>query len=204
MKQGYDLLEKKMTKGTWIEHVFEFDAGLPAMGVRNELEDRKIEPAIPGMILTIDHDNHKDADGKQKSFARLYAPNTPHTTSAEVRSCASCHLDPSAIGYGKGNLSYQMGSTSGKWVFEPEYDLNSIDGIPEDAWIPFLKQIDLKKVSTRTDFRPFNVEEQKQILRVGACLTCHEEDSKIMNESLKTGLKPLLLELSEQCILPEF
>jgi len=204
MKQGYDLLEKKMTKGTWLEHVFEFDAGLPAMGVRWAEGEKKIEPAIPGMILSIDHSNHNDSILKGTSISRLYAANAPHTTASEVRNCVSCHADPAALGYGKGSLKYLVQKTSGRWVFEPEYELNSIDGLPEDAWIPFLKKYDAKKRSTRSDFRPFNIKEQSQILLVGACLQCHEEGSKIMNESLKSGLNPLLLKLSDNCILPEF
>jgi hypothetical protein len=204
MAQGYDLLEKKMTKGTWIEHVFEFDAGLPAMGIRVTPEGKKIEPAIPGMILTVDHSNHKDSLLQDDTFARLYAPNAPHTTNSESRSCASCHTDSAALGYGKGKLSYVLGPSSGTWLFEPVYALHPLDGLPEDAWIPFLKDFDTEKVSTRSDFRPFNLVEQQQMLRVGACLQCHKEDSKIMNESLKTGLNPLLLKLSDKCLLPKF
>ena len=203
-QMGYDLLDKKMIEDTWMEHVFEFGAALPAMGVRVGPEENKIEPAIPGMILTIDHSNRKDSLIKDTTFERLYAPNAPHTTSRTVRNCASCHTNPAALGYGKGSLSYVMNSTSGTWVFEPEYAINPSDGLPEDAWIPFLKESKALKLSTRTDFRPFNLAEQQLILTVGSCLQCHEEDSKMMRESLKTGINPLLLKLTEQCLLPEF
>lgn len=204
MKQGYDLLEKKMTKGTWIEHVFEFNSGLPAMGVRMEQEGKKIEPAIPGMIMSIDHSNHTDSLLNEATFERLYAPNAPHTTSKQVRDCISCHADPMALGYGKGHLKYVMDSLKGTWVFEPDYALNPSDGLPEDAWIPFLKEFDAKKVSTRTNFRPLNLEEQRLILKVGSCLQCHKGNSKMMIGSLKTGINPLLLKISDKCILPEF
>lgn len=204
MKQGYDLLEKRLTKGTWQEHVFEFDAGLPAMGVRWAKGEKKIEPAIPGMILSIDHNNHKDSILKGTSFSRLYAANAPHTTAKKVRNCASCHTDPAALGYGKGSLTFNIEGKSGTWVFEPEYELNPSDGLPEDAWIPFLKEYHAEKQSTRSDFRPLNIKEQHQILIVGACLQCHNEESKIMSESLKTGLNPLLLKLSDSCVLPDF
>ena len=56
--------------------------------------------------------------------------------------------------------------------------------------------------STRTDFRPFTVKEQKQLLLVGACLECHSENSTIMQRSLEFGLDPLLVKLSMDCILP--
>lgn len=203
-KEGFDLLDKKLIQGTWTEHVFEFDSGLPAFGVRENKDTRKIEPAIPGMILSIDHDNHEKSAQKKDSFERLYAANSPHTTSKKVRSCATCHADPSALGYGQGVLSYLVGPTSGEWVFEPKYESNPVDGLPEDAWIPFLKDPDSKKITTRSDFRPLSIEEQERILLVGACLQCHPEDSEIMKESLKSGINPLLLKLSERCILPEF
>ena len=32
--------------------------------------------------------------------------------------------------------------------------------------------------STRDDVRPFNIEEQRRILQVGACLTCHDIQQK--------------------------
>ncbi len=204
IKQGYDLLDKKMTKGTWVEHVYEFGSDFPAMGIRISAEGKKIEPAIPGMILSIDPIRHAESVDMQQGFDRLYAPNAPHTTSKEVRSCASCHSDPAALGFGKGSLTYVLHEHTGTWKFEPEYALNAIDGLPEDAWIPFLLAPDAKKMSTRRDFRPFNIEEQKRVLTVGACLQCHKEGSKVMKESLKTGLNPLLLKLSDKCILPEF
>jgi len=78
------------------------------------------------------------------------------------------------------------------------------DNLPEDAWIPFLKKVDKSIVnSTRTDFRPFNVAEQKSLLFVGACLQCHKDDSKIMKQTLEFGLKPVLKNLSKACILPD-
>ncbi len=202
-KQGYDLLDKKLIKGTWIEHVFEFETSLPAMGVREHKDERIIEPAIPGMILSIDKSNHQSAQSKNTSFDRLYAANAPHTTRKEVRDCKSCHSNPAALGYGSGYLKYQQNEKSGKWIFEPTYALNPIDGLPEDAWIPFLAESDAERHSTRSDFRPLNIEEQEKILKVGACLQCHKGTSKIMTESLKNGLNPLLLRLSEKCLLPE-
>lgn len=203
-KQGYDLLDKKIIKGTWIEHVFEFETSLPAMGVRMTKDGKLIEPAIPGMILSIDQSAHDGSESSETSFDRLYAANSPHTTAKEARSCKSCHLDPASIGYGKGDLSYEINEKQRGWIFDPVYAVNPIDGLPEDAWIPFLAEPHSKKLTTRSDFRPLNIKEQQKILTVGACLQCHAEDSKIMTESLKTGLNPLLLKLSDKCLRPEY
>ena len=47
-----------------------------------------------------------------------------------------------------------------------------------------------------------NVEQQKKILAIGACLTCHDEESKVMIESLN-GFDDLVLRCSKECILPD-
>jgi len=202
--EGYDLLDKKFKTGTWAEHVFDFDADLPAMAVRESEQGKSIEPAIPGMIMTIDHDSHEKSVQKGASFYRLYAANAPHTTAKEVRDCASCHANSAALGYGKGSLTYVLNEQSGQWFFEPEFEINPMDGLPEDAWIPFLSPSKAKMQSTRTDVRPLDVQEQELILLVGACLECHKGNSMIMKEALKTGINPLLLKISKACLLPDF
>ena len=204
--KAYDLLDKKYVKGQWKEYVAEFSSSLPAMGVRENEEGKHIEPAVPGMIMTIDKGSFSGKDlGEDVSFHRLYAPNSPHTTTKEVRDCKSCHNEPATIGYGNGELEYIITNGKGKWSFTPEYDKNSNDGLPEDAWIPFLKDVDKDVVnSTRLDFRPFTVKEQQQILLVGACLQCHKEDSKIIQESLINGIAPLLIKLDDSCVLPSW
>jgi len=201
---AYDLLDKKYIKGEWKEYVAEFSSSQPALGVR-ELEDKNIiEPAIPGMILTIDIGSYFGNPENDISFHRLYAPNSPHTTTKAVRDCKSCHANPSTLGYGNGTLDYDINNNKGNWVFTPEYALNPNDNLPEDAWIPFLKNVDKDVVnSTRTDFRPFNVEEQKKLLFVGACLQCHDDNSKVMKQTLELGLKFTLDNLSDSCVLPE-
>ena len=202
--RGYDLLAKKYVKGQWKEYVAEFSSSLPALGVRQNKEGKTIEPAIPGMILTIDKGSYSNKKiGEDVSFHRLYAPNSPHTTTKEVRDCKSCHANPASIGYGNGSLTYEIKNNQGKWEFTPEYALNVNDNLPEDAWIPFLKPEPKSLVkSTRTDFRPFNVEEQKRILLVGACLQCHKDNSKEMKQTLNLGLKMVLKRLSKSCVLP--
>jgi len=200
---GYDLLDKKMVTGQWTEYIAEFNWGKPSMGVRVKGDERIIEPAIPGMILTIDHKSFGDTKKDKNSFHRLYAPNSPHTTVRKSRSCKSCHNNPEAIGYGKGSLTYDTSKGFGEWKFTAEYELNPNDNLPEDAWIPFLEKQNAKNFSTRTDFRPFTIEEQKRILLIGACLQCHGEDSKTMEQTLVLGLNPLMSKLSKACILPK-
>ena len=202
--RAFDLLDKKYGKGQWKEFVAEFSSSLPAMGVRSTKEGKHIEPAVPGMILTIDKGSYAGKEiGEDVSFHRLYAPNSPHTTISKVRDCKSCHTNSATLGYGNGVLKYVIENNKGRWKFTPEYANNPNDGLPEDAWIPFLKEVDAAVVnSTRTDFRPFTVKEQQQLLLVGACLQCHKENSSLMQQSLVEGIQPLLKQLSKDCVSP--
>jgi len=199
--QGYDLLDNKFVQGEWVEYVGNFLTGLPTLGVRND-ENTKIEPAIPGMIMTIDKASF-DASDKSMIFHRLFAPAAPHTTSTKGRSCKSCHNDPLAIGYGRGELVYELNDMVGTWKFSPQFASSKYDGLPEDAWIGFLQESSGIN-STRIDFRPFTVEEQKRILTVGACLTCHEDNSEIILQSMDEEFENYLLKISESCILPDW
>ncbi|WMI66756.1 hypothetical protein RBH94_06215 [Aestuariibaculum sp. YM273] len=202
--QAFDLLDKKLVKGQWKEYVAEFSASLPALGVREHEEGNIIEAAIPGMVMTIDKGSYSGHPDTDVSFHRLFAPNAPHTTTKEVRDCKSCHADPYALGYGNGDLVYHIDKEKGEWIFTPEYALNPNDGLPEDAWIPFMKHGNGQALtSTRTNFRPFNVEEQQRLLFVGACLQCHSDTSRVMQQTLEDGLQASLKRLSKACILPE-
>ena len=204
--RGFDLLDKTYVKGEWKEYVAEFSSSQPAMGVRENNDQRTIEPAVPGMILTIDKGSYSNKKiGEDVSFHRLYAPNSPHTTTKNVRDCKSCHSSAASLGYGSGELVYNIENNIGTWVFTPEYALNNNDSLPEDAWIPFLKDVDKSVVnSTRSDFRPFTLKEQKRLLLVGACLQCHKGNSNVMKQSLEFGLNPTLKKITKACVLPNY
>ncbi|MFY9153533.1 MAG: DUF4405 domain-containing protein [Prolixibacteraceae bacterium] len=177
---GYDLLTGKTMKGSWVEFVGENYAEPPVLGI-SEKPESKVVTAMPGMVMTIDQQAF--GSGKGKSFHRLYAPASGHTTQREGRNCKSCHNNPLAIGFGRGELKYQISGNSGKWIFESRFALNENDGLPEDAWTGFLEEAKSPH-STRTGLRPFTVAEQKRILEVGSCLTCHDEKSKVMDQAL--------------------
>jgi len=194
---GYDLLEKKETKGDWIEHSSNFFAEPPTLGVRVIDTKESIETFIPGMIISIDKSN-----SEKILFKRLYAPTAAHTIVKESRSCKSCHSNPEAIGYGRGELTYSKEGKFGKWNFNPLFPLSKYDGLPEDAWIGFLRE-GIKPFSTRENVRPFNIKQQRITLTVGACLTCHEDDSNVMNESL-VDFEKIIENVSSFCLLPRW
>ncbi len=166
--QMYDLLTGEQAPGEWQE-----EGGAPlsdraSLGVR-QLSDggRRIEEFAPGMVMTL-----------EKRFHRLFAPVFAHTVRKEARSCVECHASPLALGYGRGTLEFDGG-----WHFTPRFPRREEDGLPEDAWIGFLTTRGTDS-TTREDTRPFTIDEQRRVLRVGACLTCHPPESAPMQQGL--------------------
>jgi len=105
-----------------------------------------------------------------------------------------------ALGYGRGKLEFIKQGKFGKWKFTPKYQLSNYDGLPLDAWIPFLGTRK-NYYATRTNVRPFTVQEQKDILTVGTCLTCHKPSSQPMRIYLEKGKMP---EVSSKCVIPKW
>lgn len=201
--KGFDLLARKEITGEWKEHIGLFLSDEPTLGVRENDSIRLIVPAVPGMIMTIDKASFIQKENNT-TFLRLYAPASPHTTQSKGRTCVSCHSNSLSLGYGRGKLEYLMEGKYGKWKFTPRFVKRKEDNLPEDAWIGFLTNKKSLPYSTRSDFRPFSLEEQKKILRIGACLSCHDEKSKIILQSLNMPFEDYLKKISSKCILPNW
>jgi hypothetical protein len=205
--EAYDWLDDAYVRGEWNEKPGPFAAALPTLGVRRVeaaagRQGREVvETFAPGMVLTIDG---PAAGGRPAAtrFRRLYARVEPHTTRREARSCESCHNDPVALGYGSGALRYEVTAEGGRWRFVPAMAPLPADGLSADAWVPFLGERD-GMVSTRADARPLTPEEQRRILRVGTCLTCHPGDSAVMRDSVR-DFEMLLARRSRRCVLPRW
>jgi quinol-cytochrome oxidoreductase complex cytochrome b subunit len=203
--EAYDWLDDVDVKGGWKEKAGPFAATLPTLGVRRvppaggRGEREVVETFAPGMILTIEG-RTPPAGPVPQLFRRLYARVEPHTTRREARSCTSCHNDPVALGYGQGDLRYDVTPTGGRWRFTPTMPRLPQDGLPADAWIPFLGER-RGTVSTRDDVRPFTPDEQRKILRVGSCLICHAADSPVIRDSVR-DFDSLVARRSRRCALP--
>lgn len=168
-----DLLSERETKGEWIEGFFDIYYNLPTLGVREMNDGKKYTIFAPGMIIKISN------QGKN-IFKRLFAPVSPHTIRRESRDCQSCHFNPSAFGFGAGKFAFVEGGS--RLIFLP-LRKNLDDGLPDDAWTGFLEEP--KDISaTRTNCRPLNITEQKMILEVGVCLTCHSDRLFITSENV--------------------
>lgn len=201
--KGFDLLDRKEIVGEWKEFVGIYLSDFPALGIRENDTIRKIETAVPGMIMTIDKASFYKQKGHD-TFLRLYAPSSAHTTQSQGRTCSSCHIDPVSLGYGRGKLEFIIEGNTGTWNFTPRFANRKEDNLPEDAWIGFLSDTWPQPYSTRSDFRPLKLKEQKQILNVGACLTCHKDDSKTMKQSLRQPFEAYLKTISSKCIVAKY
>lgn len=197
-RESYDWIARKDVRGAWLETSGPFEARPPTLGVQLPIPGRlpeEVQTFAPGMVMTLDR------PGTPASFQRRYARTEPHTTRREARSCVSCHNDPEALGYGKGQLRYARTPQGGRWTFTPALPPGP-DGLPADAWLPFLGTRS-GGVSTRPDVRPFTLEEQRRVLTVGACLTCHDGRSTLMRQSVK-DFKGLLKRHRRPCVLPNW
>jgi len=179
-ESGYDMQKNIEKTGSWVEYIGEFNAHAPALGLRKTNGKQNVIPVVPGMVLTIDIGSFNKQLHDSLIFHRLFAPASPHTTSSEGRDCKSCHFNSIALGYGEGKFIIEEDNLK----FESKYKNNPNDGLPEDAWIEFLGEPKSKKFSTRSNLIPFSIEQQKKILRVGACLNCHDDNSEVMQNSL--------------------
>jgi hypothetical protein len=201
--KSFDMLDRKVIDGKWIEHLGEFFSDEPTLGIVENEEGRHVKTFVPGMVMTIDESSFpQDEADNDFSFHRLFAPLEAHTTVKEGRDCKSCHNDPLAIGYGRGTLTYAKEGGLGRWTFVAEYADEEYDNLPQDAWIGFL-ELPKGTPATRSNARPFTPEEQKRILTVGACLTCHQDNSKVMMQSLD-DFERVLKRVSSKCVMPEY
>jgi hypothetical protein len=116
----WDHTQKTETVGRWSEQRWNVRNSLPPLGVT---ADNRIEPFVPGMILSVDHPQFSEP-----LFRRLFAQLSPHTT-GPARSCESCHRSATALGLGSGQLEKK----DGLWSFTPAMKLLH-DGLPADAW----------------------------------------------------------------------
>lgn len=203
-REAFDHLDQREVRGAWIERSGAFEAAPPTLGLRHDPADTSrpagtVDTFVPGMVLELDRNRQSGAPA-DPVFHRLYAHTAAHTITREARPCRSCHNDPVALGFGRGALEFTARDGIGRWSFVPSAPPSAADGLPADAWTGFL-QTRRGQVSTRDDVRPFSAAEQRRILNVGACLTCHSESSPLMLESIRS-FADSLARRSPACLVP--
>jgi len=166
----------ELRPGAWLEHEGEPRLDAPALGLFSRDGAVAIEPVVPGMILEIacppPGGSPPPLRGGGPRFLRAWALAAPHTTARAARSCASCHLSPFALGWGRGELSLRREGRGWVFRFEAEGPVDERDGLPEDAWIAPLRPGGA--LATRTELAPLDRVTQLRALTVGACLGCHD------------------------------
>ena len=160
----------------WVEYDGPSLAEPPALGLVNAETGPTIAPAIPGMIMTLNLPGYPTLQplpemagpllNASTRLVRAFARSAPHTTTREGRSCASCHLEPHALGWGHGTLR-----PGPDWGFQPSA-APLRDGLPADAWVASLS--DRPGIATRGELHPLDRETQLRTLAVGPCLSCHD------------------------------
>ncbi|GIK86718.1 MAG: cytochrome c [Betaproteobacteria bacterium] len=198
--EGFDHRDQRWRPGTWNETAGPFEAAQPTLGVHRDASGREeVQTFVPGMVMTFDR--NRGAQGPPDVvFRRLYAMTFAHTIRREARSCASCHRDPLALGYGRGTLRSVRTAQGAAWRFVPDAAASPHDGLPADAWIGFLRG-GTGMLSTRDDVRPFDVGEQRRVLAVGACLGCHAGDAPVMRAALR-DVAGTFARRSPRCLVP--
>ena len=184
---GYDLLAQKDIQGRWNEDLGPFLADFPSLGVREHEGKKEIITFVPGMIISLDKSGYTNIPD-DITHQRLFAPIVAHTISKKGRNCKTCHNNPNAIGYGRGQFNKNKTDDTTPWTFYAAYENWIHDDLPQDAWVGFL-DYPKKKSVTHADTRPFSVNEQLRILDVGRCLQCHEDQSKGMKLALEDFAK---------------
>lgn len=197
-EEGFDWLENKFTKGSWLESANEFNVDKPVLGIIKDKNGKeKITTFIPGMIIKISSENFS-----KPKFKRLFAPAFSHTITKKSIDCKTCHLNPYTLGFGKGKINFSSKQGKIKLTFTPSNSLNPIDLLPNDAWIGFEKSSPYSG-STRPNAKPLDREKILKILRVGLCLTCHKENSELMKKA-QNNFDMIYRNRTKKCLTLEF
>lgn len=185
--------ETGKTQSFWNPYRFTVDADEPALmvGPRGKVapmlsqpprslsvldEQGKPVPAVkktgdsPGVYL-----DWKFANSQGRSGSNLAYAVSPHSVGKKARSCASCHLNPRALGLGEGSLKFGA-SITGKQDRMISVDrtniLSKISTLAPEAKVTIHGQP--VAGSHQAGARPLNQEELTRILRVGNCIPCHD------------------------------
>jgi hypothetical protein len=116
------------------------------------------------------------------------APAQPHTVAREARTCASCHADSKALGYGTHDGRYMKAYTKGVYV-DVATAAGEIVSKNAQMQIPPIPELpmDLDQVVTRDDRQlqtvghhwplsgPLTKEMRDRMEKVGVCISCHKD-----------------------------
>ena len=129
-------------------------------------------------------DGHGDSPGDYRQWeftnadgysgSNLAYGTQPHSVSKHVRSCESCHLSPTALGLGEGDLRIKHKSSGQYDRLDPLVRSNRV--LNKSKYGPRTQVTPQGQAiagAGQPGARPFNQEEITRILKVGNCIPCH-------------------------------
>ncbi|HKI99481.1 MAG TPA: multiheme c-type cytochrome [bacterium] len=152
----WDHLRREETPGKWIERRWHVHNDAPALGITAR---GRIAPFVPGMNLIAELPGRK-RPLRTTRFTRMI----PHTTQRAGRTCASCHRSEQALGVITG-----MAPAPG----DPAVQV-PIGWVRRNAKQP--------GQGLRAGERSLNRAERRRVSRVGDCLACHADKSRIYDD----------------------
>jgi hypothetical protein len=180
--EQWDFGKGRQTPGAWIESADHYGWGEPTLAIR---ADDRIVPAVPGMVLTV-----QTKPSAKPMRRRLFAAIDAHTTRKEARSCASCHRSALALGWGTGALRFDPDEVR----FEPTIPDPLAPERAQNGWTaPFPAE---PGMGTRTGLRSLSAAEQRAVLEVGRCVSCHDQSSDVIFRDFAQALDSFRTERS--------
>ena len=209
-----DLVDGHVVRGAWVESSGTFQVVPPTLGIRRTTDGRggsrdAVDTFIPG----------NDRDDRSGRRTRTSVGGNSRWWSASVaivRAVVRAALLPYGWQDGRGRASpattIPLHSASARGNYDsyakgPAGTGRSCPntarrrtGFPADAWTGFLQDRSVR-TSTSEGSRPFTADEQRRILAVGACLTCHDATSRVMKESV-SNFQRVIRRASPKCVIP--
>ncbi len=163
-----DKLSLKETPGMWEEGRSYIRYEKPMLALWKD-DVVIVTPGCQDIVTLIDKDGNVEGGFNRFTMAAI----NPHTTQAKGRECVDCHQSPKTVGLGSGTLSVDE---EGAWSFAViDQGVDTLEGqtVPFDAFVTI--EGEALQHGSRSDVRPFNKEELRRILRVGLCVSCHDQ-----------------------------
>ncbi len=159
------------TPGRWEERRSFLRFERPTLGIG---PGETVQPFAPGcQVFLTERGEGGGAEVVEGRFPALaMAAFDPHATRTEVPGCAACHLDPKVLGLGDGTLRVDGDTVEVESAWDPERSGLDV-AAPLDAFVD--GQGRALQTTSRRGARPFDGEELRSILAVGACVVCHDQ-----------------------------
>ncbi len=189
-KKQLDKISNKETYGHWREGRSWLRYEKPVLGLAND----RIKPFAPGCQVYLTELNNSSQIKRQETWLTMAAFD-PHSTRKAVPTCEACHSDPKRFGFGEGIIS-QKGIN---FKMQPIYNARK-SGLGKFNLDVMITPDNVKpQRMSRTDARPFTLNEIRNIYRAGYCIICHDTISDNIYKNYHKSLKKYKKDNSIPC-----